>query len=432
MIRRNAAPQPLPAPGCSSKTWGHLLRGPPSGWSRVSASSEALAGGYPVAPPSKRRTPSTESPKPGTLGIVSETSNEEESTRQRFRGCLLGGALGDALGYPIEFDSATAIGQRYGATAPQRLAYAGPALVSDDTQMTLFAAEGLLRSVSRFSDRGVVSIETLTMHSLLRWLSTQEPSLSVHTPFPEASRLLADRRLHASRAPGHTNLSALKAALRDGKLPTPRRPRNDSKGCGAVMRSAPAGLIAGSPARAFEIGRDTGVLTHGHPSGYLSAGAFAAIVNELSRGRALTAAVQRAQELLDQEEGGEETQRAIEGACELADRGTPTISDLEGLGGGWVGEEALAIALACVLTAETDDPAGVAEALWRSVAHGGDSDSTGSLAGNLLGAMVGERGLPQGWVEEVELRDRLVEFADDLYSAAILDETPDFRRYPPG
>ncbi len=73
-----------------------------------------------------------------------EEEEEEEmrvqDARQRIRGCLLGGALGDALGYPIEFmRSAVGIDLMYGAAAPEHLAYANvaPAFISDDTQMTL-------------------------------------------------------------------------------------------------------------------------------------------------------------------------------------------------------------------------------------------------------------------------------------------------------
>jgi ADP-ribosylglycohydrolase len=62
----------------------------------------------------------------------------------------------------------------------------------------------------------------------------------------------------------------------------------------------------------------------------------------------------------------------------------------------------LAIALLCAATCEGSAPEAVAEALWRSVAHAGDSDSTGSMVGNLLGAMHGVESLPAQWVRELE------------------------------
>jgi ADP-ribosylglycohydrolase len=128
------------------------------------------------------------------------------------------------------------------------------------------------------------------------------------------------------------------------------------------------------------------VLTHGHPSGYLSAAYLAALVHDLARGAALPEAITEADRLLRQERDHEEIAGAVAQARALAASGLPSAEALQGLDGGWVGEEALAIALACALTADTAAPAGVAEALWRAVCHSGDSDSTGSITGNVQGA----------------------------------------------
>jgi ADP-ribosylglycohydrolase len=105
---------------------------------------------------------------------------------------------------------------------------------------------------------------------------------------------------------------------------------------------------------------------------------------------------------------------------------------IERLGGGWVGEEALAIALFCALTAGGSDTGSVAAALWRACAHAGDSDSTGSLTGNLLGAMLGVEALPRAWLEDLELRDVIESVALDLHAACVLGREPDPKRYPPG
>jgi ADP-ribosylglycohydrolase len=134
---------------------------------------------------------------------------------------------------------------------------------------------------------------------------------------------------------------------------------------------------------------------------------------------------------LRQERHHKEVLDAIMGARALAGEGPLTGEAVERLGGGWTGEEALSIAIACALTAQADSPNGVADALWRAVAHSGDSDSTGSIVGNLLGAMVGASGLPSRWVEQVELRDVLEQMAEDLYRAFVVGETPDRDRYPP-
>ncbi len=352
---------------------------------------------------------------------------------EAIRGCLLGGALGDALGYPIEFDrSIDSIVGRHGSRAPRQLAYAGapPARISDDTQMTLFVAEGLIRASQRASDRGLAHGPTMIRHALMRWYLTQDPRSGalVHS---SPGWLVGERRLQERRAPGTTNLSALRAQVLGGAMPDLDHPPNDSKGCGAVMRSAPIGLAAPSREDAFALGRDAAVLTHGHPSGYLAAAYFAALVHDLSRGMSLPGAMPAADVLLRAERGHEEVAAAIAAARAVAERGIPDARALESLGGGWVAEQALAIALACALTVEEDSSGAFAAALWRSAVHGGDSDSTASLTGNLIGCTLSATSLPESWLAELELRDVVERVADDLCGSAILDAELDYESYPP-
>jgi ADP-ribosyl-[dinitrogen reductase] hydrolase len=350
----------------------------------------------------------------------------------RFTGCLLGGALGDALGYPVEFErSWRIIIEKYRASRPISLAYAhaAPALISDDTQMTLFTAEGLVRTMQRFRDRGVANTAGMILHALVRWYVTQTGDEDTNVSL--SGWLFGEQRLHATRAPGNTNLSALRAYAHGSELPTLEMPPNDSKGCGAIMRSAPIGLAAGSRETAFEVARDAAVVTHGHSSGYLSAAYFAALIYDVARDTSLAEAMTNADALLAEHPGASETIRAIAGARAIAARGIPDPEALESLGGGWVAEEALAIALACALTADASSPRGFADALWRSVVHGGDSDSTGSLVGNLLGAMHGESVLPVAWLADLELRDVIERIAVDLHAAAIWDTELDYDSYPP-
>ena len=86
--------------------------------------------------------------------------------QDRIRGSLIGGAIGDALGYPVEFIySFEEIQKRYGERGITRLdikqhwledaEQAGKAVVSDDTQMTLFTAVGLLFGETRGMMRGI-------------------------------------------------------------------------------------------------------------------------------------------------------------------------------------------------------------------------------------------------------------------------------------
>ena len=346
----------------------------------------------------------------------------------RIVGCLLGGALGDALGYPIEFcRTAREIERVLGPVIPQRLPHTRGkrAPVSDDTQMTLFTAEGLLRSRQRSLDRGLCSTESVLLKAYHRWLATQTPDGGERWQDPEQRGWLLDiPELHVRRDPGNTCLSALTATL-GAYPPTLEAPPNDSKGCGAVMRSAPIGLAAADVEEAFRIGRNAGVLTHGHPSGYLSAAYFAAVVHGVVRDVPLLDAMAHADRLLEREDRADEVIRAVNAARTSALDGKVTPETIARLGEGWVGEEALGIALLCALTTEDGSQTAVAASLWRAVAHAGDSDSTGSLTGNLLGAMFGVESLPQAWLADVELREVIERIAIDLHATFVLDLEPD-------
>jgi ADP-ribosylglycohydrolase len=348
----------------------------------------------------------------------------------RFLGCLLGGAVGDALGYPIEFvHSAEEIMRRYGATPPRMLDYTGHGpLISDDTQMTLFTAEGLIRGKERWNAGGICNLTGCVHRAYQRWLLTQGDELVAGEGHMVRSGWLWQQRgLWQRRAPGVTCLSALASGV-DGSV---ENPPNDSKGCGAVMRSAPFGLAAMDREWAFRESRDAAALTHGHPSGFLTAAYFASLVFDVSRGSSLTVAMDAADQLLVSERGHEETAAVIARVRALAGEGPPTANKLEMVGDGWIGEEALGIALLCALTTDGSSPRAVAETLWRSVAHGGDSDSTGSLTGNLLGAMFGVECLPPAWAEVVELRDVVERVARDLHTVFTGDEDVVVNGYPP-
>ncbi|EHP42635.1 hypothetical protein OR16_13319 [Cupriavidus basilensis OR16] len=339
---------------------------------------------------------------------------DREITRSRFRGCLLGGAVGDALGAPVEFLSLAEIRERFGTDgitgyAP---AYGGVGTITDDTQMTLFTAEGLLRAWVGGAGRGDGSVPGVVSRAYLRWLLTQgiQPAFHRDVLSDKPGWLYQQAALHSRRAPGHTCLSALEAMLRLGEPA-----RNDSKGCGGVMRVAPAGLFAwrragrGWPQDAFDLGMELAALTHGHPSGSLTGGVLAVLIGALAGGAALPDALSSAKACLSAWPHHEETLLAILHAQALADSGVAFDDAIARLGEGWVAEEALAISVYCALVAR-DFRHGVVLA----VNHDGDSDSTGAITGNLLGALLGVEAIPPEWLAPLELRDVIAELADDL------------------
>jgi hypothetical protein len=150
-----------------------------------------------------------------------------QSVQGRFVGCLLGGAVGDALGAPVEFMRRTEILHRFGpkGITTYAPAYGGLGTITDDTQMTLFTAEGLLRGWVRGCFKGITSYPGVTAHAYLRWLKTQGERSRCEIDFgaDEPGWLFQQRALHHRRAPGNTCLSALRA------MPSPGEPaRNDS------------------------------------------------------------------------------------------------------------------------------------------------------------------------------------------------------------
>ncbi|HKP52262.1 MAG TPA: ADP-ribosylglycohydrolase family protein [Chloroflexia bacterium] len=308
----------------------------------------------------------------------------------RYRGCLFGLAIGDALGASIEFMTLSQIKGRFGeqgVTGP-----AGPLQYTDDTQMSLATAVGCMRAWVRYTHKGICHPPSLIYRSYLAWLATQD-----------------DPR--QQRAPGKTCLTA----LRSGTMGTMKKPINNSKGCGGVMRTAPIGLsfLPDVENGAFQIGAESAALTHGHPSGYLTGGFLAEMVAHLVRGSSLEDAIDRSVRLLVRYEGHEEALAKVEQARRLAGSEQEVERSITELGAGWVGEEALAIAIYCALKFPDDWRKGVLAA----ANHSGDSDSTASICGAILGTHLGLRAIPGEWVRSVENAVDILAVADDMYLA---------------
>jgi ADP-ribosylglycohydrolase len=330
--------------------------------------------------------------------------------------------VGDALGADVEFLSTAAIRERFGPAGVTGYP-GGHGRITDDTQMTLFTAEGLIRAAhadrrsERSGEPGPTAAEVI-WSSYRRWLLTQEHHYDERAVAGTGGRatgwLIGRRELWAPRAPGLTCVGA----LRSGRMGRVLDRINDSKGCGGVMRVAPVGLVATEP---FRVAVEAAAITHTHPPGYLAAGAFATVVGALSDGADLLDAVGSALDELARWSDHEETTTALRSALDLAARHpVPDPELVETLGGGWVAEEALAIALYCALCATN-----VRDGLLWAVNHSGDSDSTGSLAGNLLGLVHGLAGVPVEWVEGLVELEVVLQVADDLADAFHGDGTDD-------
>lgn len=358
----------------------------------------------------------------------------ETSPIDRVRGCLLGGAVGDALGASIEFMSLQDIRRSFGPAGIQEFApaYGRLGAITDDTQMTLFTAEGLIRAQVRYAGRGICHPPGVIHHALLRWLHTQG---GVSRAFPRDNKawpdgwLIQQQGLFSRRAPGMTCLSALQSAQSLGEEAT-----NDSKGCGAIMRIAPIGLFVpvddqpadGTAPLAFTLACESAKSTHGHVSSTLSSGFFSLVIARLLRGATLADAIASSKVWVERAADAHEVVAAIDGAMAMASSDAASTPELvERLGEGWVAEEALAISLFCALRAESFE-----QGVRLAVNHGGDSDSTGSLTGQLLGTLWGARAIPSRWLEQVELRDLIEPLAQDLVEVAMGRADSHRDRYP--
>ena len=340
---------------------------------------------------------------------------------------MLAGAVGDALGYAIEFHDMTMIREHHGEsglTAP--VLRDGVAQISDDTQMMLFTLEGLIRA---HIARRITPVDSDPLpevqHAYQRWFHTQ------NRPWPQAAGPYAQHLprpdgwlstvpgLFATRAPGSTCMSALANFAQTHISGSTDHKLNDSKGCGGVMRAAPVAVWSNDPAEVFQAAVGTAALTHSHPSGYLSAGVLAVLVHQLVRDVPINDGLRLCRELLMRWRGYDEQAKALDAALELAAKGRVAAEEMtSALGQGWVGEEALAIGLYSVLA--TDN---LRDALLLAVNHSGDSDSTGIVCGNIAGAVYGTRAIPPEWLSTLELHDVL--------QALVRDALAEFSPRPP-
>ncbi len=347
-----------------------------------------------------------------------------KTERNRIAACLYGGALGDALGYEIEFNPWSSIQMLYGENgidAP--VMHDGKARVSDDTQMTLFTAEGMgFRMFHKDKLGKSARVEHYVYHAYLCWLKTQ--GIRANTPLESCSELLKNPDMHCRRAPGNTCLSA----LRSGEMGTLDEPINDSKGCGGVMRAAPLGFIRGNRNQQslfgspLENGAKVAALTHGHPLGWLPAAMLADTVERCiyehyhSLRDVIADSLEATVAHFGQEVYVSYFEELMRRAIALAEENRSEPFDIAGvdepavssLGEGWVGEEALAIAVYAALRYPDD----LKKALCVAVNHGGDSDSTGAVAGNILGAWLGMDGIPRDWLAQLELTEEIEKLAD--------------------
>ena len=362
---------------------------------------------------------------------------ETEVKLDQIRGSMIGGAIGDALGYAVEFSSEREIFGTYGPDGiTEYKLTGGKALISDDTQMALFTANGILVGETRFRMRGIGGIPSGYVPDAYQdWMKTQYSDIhtvNMHERYTDEggrSWLLDVPELYAQRAPGNTCLSALK---KRAKMNHPgsfiKNPVNESKGCGGVMRIAPIALKY----KYFTYQKDLDMeaaqlaaITHGHSLGYMPAAVVCHIISTILKSypkKSLKEIVLEARDSAENLFPGDPNlpylTDIINRAVRLAENDASDLENIHSLGEGWVAEETMAIAIYCALKYQNN----FSKAIIVSVNHKGDSDSTGAVTGNILGALVGYDAIEEKWKKNLELHDVILEMADDLCHGCLMDE----------
>ncbi|MHC0433223.1 ADP-ribosylglycohydrolase family protein [Streptomyces sp. O3] len=349
---------------------------------------------------------------------------EQQDFRSRVRGTLLGSALGDALGAPLAGLGLDAIRTAHGPDGLTDLApaYGRRGAVTAATQLGLFTVDGLIRAQVR-RDTGAWHPPTDVHRAHRRWVATQR-EWGPDERRKDDGWLAREEWLYARRAPDRACLLGL-ADEAMGTLEAPRNPAES--GAGAVMRSAPFGLLVGwEPQLVLQLAVECAVQSHGHPVAYLAAGAHALLVHGLARGESLDGAVQHTLALLAARPGHEPVSAALRQALGAVRQGMPSAARVEalalgdsdaaaggagGAGGGSGGGAGDVLGAAVYATLVCED---IRHGLTLAVNHGGDSVATGALAGALLGALHGETALPPGWIAELEGRPTILSLADDF------------------
>jgi ADP-ribosylglycohydrolase len=327
-------------------------------------------------------------------------------------GCMLGGAAADAVG---------GLGQ-----------------ITSATQMSLFTAEGLLRGQVRFATKGIPPAYSLVVaHAYLRWLQTQFPDVDFNVH--KDGWVYTVPGLHLNRTPDRASVRALKLvreSMKDQYM-TLVKSNNQNRGSGALMRVAPIGLMSATIQFEqkeqidwlFNLGCEVAQITHGHPEGYLPAGAFVLIIACLKQGLPLSQAVKLSIEVLRSHPGSITTVRLLRKVLRLHPDGLfkPMLREVR-LGRGCYGHEALALAVLFALTADSFNGG-----IEMATSHDGDCSALAAITGNLLGIMNGFAAIDISiWREDPALLDAIKQVATDLVSYPWWDmeSDPVWERYP--
>ena len=170
-----------------------------------------------------------------------------------------------------------------------------------------------------------------------------------------------------------------------------------------------------------QLAADAAEITHQHPLGWLPSSLEAHIIYRIMQKDSPTVDdfkgyLSEAYDMLLASYPNEtayiaELRALTDKALGLVDSSASDVENIEAIGEGWTGDEALAMAIYCTVKYFNN----FEQAMIVSVNHRGDSDSTGAVTGNILGAVVGYDAIPQSFKDGLELHDVILHVADDLW-----------------
>jgi ADP-ribosyl-[dinitrogen reductase] hydrolase len=297
----------------------------------------------------------------------------------RYRGCLIGLACGDALGGPVEFDSRAKMDECFPAGLREFIGggwlHLFPGEITDDTQMSLDVA----RSLCAHPEGDMSDLAT----RFLAWRNSAPKDIG------NTTRDALDR------------LAAGVPWAEAGEQTFRHRGERDSAGNGAIMRCAPVAMrFRNDPDRLRDVSIDVSRITHANPlctwASVVVDQATAALLN----GEPVAAALERASSGIDQPE--------VLAALSLAQ----TASRDKIASGGFVLDTLVAALWSLIRTESFED------AVVTAVGLGGDTDTTGAVAGALAGAHYGYDAIPTRWRDTVQYREELSSLADCLLTAS--------------
>ena len=335
-----------------------------------------------------------------------------------FRGCLLGLAAGDALGYTVSDQTLAQIRDTYGPNG--LLGYDlvnGYACVTSHTQVAAYACNGLLTGMTRGQMRGVMApyVRYVAMAEQ-EWAKFQ----SYRRDVPGGMRcwISKERELRFRRCTDNLMLDTLTR----GALGTMEDQKNRFQSTGALTAAVPVGMFF-DPARldrseVVRLGAEVVALTHGNPLAFLSGAALAYIISRVAWNcdrdlRAVTRdTVTVVKELYsrDYPRPVAELCGYLETALELAD--ALDVPESEALDR--IRCDSAPKVLAGALYVSILHPKSLDEALIAAVNHSGDSAALGALTGAIVGALVGAEEIPDFYLEGLEPAEILSTLAEDM------------------